>query len=513
MPTALSQLPAPPKGQTGITLSSLKNLPPPPQGQTGLTLAQLQEHVLPKTSSAPSFASRVSSDISTAGSTIQSQIAGEGKYANETPVRRGTEAGATAANAVLQTASEALPSPVRSAIDAGMGAISKGFNFLTDKLASTKLFSDIGNLEAQGYINPKDNPELYKLKEVLGTVSAQGQVAGDIVAADQIANAAQQGVNLSKQGAQAVQAKLSTMADTSAEASQQSAIKAAGQIVQGKTGQAATSAGVLKNIDATGVKTYEDLSNAVQTHINDLKSIVDAEYEANPTPIKLDDLTQTLKSGDVTAQANYVKDALTQLKELYTKTNDPLSAAKIDALTAKASDEGLTPSEINQLARTYGTEFSDKAFSKTGDPLTSVNAQAFENTRSGIKDTARSLLKDDTAKIADESMGNAIETKKLIDKMNEKVNALTERIQQRGIIEKFSRLLGKGVDMATFGGPRAFIQKWLFPSNVGLKTLNSLDLQDLIKTNLKKIQALETSPEDTLPGKLLHLVNDSQSTK
>jgi hypothetical protein len=41
MPNDLSKLPAPPKGQTGITLDAFKHLPPPPAGQTGLTLDQI----------------------------------------------------------------------------------------------------------------------------------------------------------------------------------------------------------------------------------------------------------------------------------------------------------------------------------------------------------------------------------------------------------------------------------------------------------------------------------------
>lgn len=42
MPTDLSQLPPPPKGQTGITLDQFSHLPPPPTGQKGLTLAQIK---------------------------------------------------------------------------------------------------------------------------------------------------------------------------------------------------------------------------------------------------------------------------------------------------------------------------------------------------------------------------------------------------------------------------------------------------------------------------------------
>ena len=449
------------------------------------------------------FGQRVSSDISTAGQNVESAIAGEGQYAGQSSVRRGVEATASAFNTIPQVASEVLPKPARDVVGAvGQGA-SNIINWLGDKLGSTQV--------AQDFV--QQHPDAAKfLEEATGTLSAGGQIAGDILTADQVAKAGNKGVEATGKGIDAVQNKLSSMAETSAEKAQTGAEKAAGQITQGKISQAKTSAKVLANpaLDTTGVKTYNDLSDSLQAHINNLKAAVDTEYEKNPMPIKLEDLSQNLKSGETTAQANYVKDALGQLKELYTKTNDPLSAAKIEDLTTKAINEGLTPKEINDLSRQYGNEFGDKAFSKTGDPLTSVNAQNFENTRSGIKDTARNLLQDDTAKSLDKNMSDAIQTKQLVDKVAEKVNALTERVKERGVIEKFGRLLGKGVDMATFGGPRAFIMKWLFPSNIGLKTLNSLDLQDLLSKNLEKVQQLEAAPESTLPGKLLQFIKEDK---
>jgi hypothetical protein len=39
----LSQLPPPPKGQTGLSFNDLKNLPPPPSGQQGLSLDQINQ--------------------------------------------------------------------------------------------------------------------------------------------------------------------------------------------------------------------------------------------------------------------------------------------------------------------------------------------------------------------------------------------------------------------------------------------------------------------------------------
>lgn len=42
MQNDLSKLPAPPRGQTGVTFESLQHLPPPPSGQQGMTLDQIK---------------------------------------------------------------------------------------------------------------------------------------------------------------------------------------------------------------------------------------------------------------------------------------------------------------------------------------------------------------------------------------------------------------------------------------------------------------------------------------
>lgn len=43
-----SQLPPPPKGQTGMTLDQFKHLPPPPKGQQGVTLDQIKQPTIPQ---------------------------------------------------------------------------------------------------------------------------------------------------------------------------------------------------------------------------------------------------------------------------------------------------------------------------------------------------------------------------------------------------------------------------------------------------------------------------------
>lgn len=289
------------------------------------------------------------------------------------------------------------------------------------------------------------------------------------------------------------------------------AANTAGKVLQGDTGEAALGAKVLGGIDTSGVKTYEDLSGVLQKNIKENLAKVDTEFAASPKPVKLESLDQKI-TGEVggikvNAKANYVKTALSHLQELYQKTNDVQELANIKALIAKAKKVGLTPTEVNGIARKYGTEFGTKAFSaRTGDPLTSVNARSYENVRTGVKETARALLKTDEAKSLDKNTSDMIKVKRLSDQMQEKVNKLTQRVQQRNVVEKIARGLGQVIDFATFGGPKAFIQKLFFPSNVGLKTMNSLDLEGQLSKNLRLIKSFEKGDDTTFANTVINVL-------
>lgn len=288
---------------------------------------------------------------------------------------------------------------------------------------------------------------------------------------------------------------------------------AAGKIVQGETSDAAVAARVLPKVDTQGVKTYSDLSSRLQSRITEDLGKVDKEYAASKTRTKLADLKTTVsrESGGVTATAkvNYVQEALRNLQELYYKTKDPANEARIRAIVARAKRQGLTAAEINQIAREYGTEFGSKAFSsRTGDPLTSVNAQAYENIRTGVKETARGFLKTDAAKALDKGVGDMIRVKKLVDDMAEKVNKLEQRVTKRNIAEKVGRALGTAVDIATFGGLRAFVAR-IFPSNVGLKVQNSLDMQAALEGRLELLRKLEGMDDATFATSLAGIIKSA----
>lgn len=279
-----------------------------------------------------------------------------------------------------------------------------------------------------------------------------------------------------------------------------SAAEVAGEIVQGDTRMQPIAQRVLTDpgLDTQGVKTYADLASRLESSIQQNISRVDAEYARNPNPVRMADLTQRSKG---VGSINYVAEALKHLDELFTKSRDMERAAQIRQLRTRARREGLTASEINQVARVYGAEFGKKAFNpRTGDPLTSVNARLFENVRSGVKKTARNLLADDAAKALDKSLSEQIRVKTRIDQLVEAVNRLEQRVERRGLLQKAGRALGGTLDLVTAGFLRAFVQKFLVDSNVGNKSFNYLGIEERLAANLKRLQYMERVNDSTLVG-------------
>lgn len=188
-----------------------------------------------------------------------------------------------------------------------------------------------------------------------------------------------------------------------------------------------------------------DLSETIQNHIQSNLDQVDAHYANDNTPHPMSDFDTTTGTGKNAVTTNYVQQAIDQLKDFYTKTNDAQGLSDIKTLEEKANTEGLTSQELNNLAKEHGSELP-KAFSKTGEPLTGANKQATENTRMGLKTTARNMLSQSDPEAAaevtrlDKNTSDAIKTKNLVDKQveaenkgvqkNGKPNAVTKTVKQ-----------------------------------------------------------------------------------
>jgi hypothetical protein len=278
---------------------------------------------------------------------------------------------------------------------------------------------------------------------------------------------------------------------------------AIGEVLQGKTKDIAKGLNAFKAIDTSGVKTYTDLSKQVDKSISNLSKVVDDELARDTTTTVLSELSTKLKtkSGNIVS-TNYVDTALNHLKELYTKTGDVQGAGNIDELLSHATTQGLTKQEINDIARVYNSEFGSKAFSKVGDPLTSVNAQLYETVRKGVKGKAREGIGGSTAKEADQTVSALYNTKKLVQNNVDAVNKLQQKISERGAFEKAGYLLSKYADIATGGTIRGIVGG-ILPRGAGYKTMNALDLEKRLENNLKIIDRASKAKTDAEMTKIL----------
>lgn len=272
-----------------------------------------------------------------------------------------------------------------------------------------------------------------------------------------------------------------------------------GTVTQGKTADIEKAKAALSNIDTKGIKTYDDLKNTLDTKIKVISNKLDTALSTNTTTTKLKDLGNTVKVGDSNVTHNYVKDALSELKNHYQAINDPVGKAKIEQLTEKAKTTGLTVKEINDLAKEHGNTLN--AFNANGQAASGLTKQAAENTRSGLKDTARGLFGNKAYEGADEQLSNLIRTRKLVSDVNESVNKLKQRVNPRTLGEKAGRLLFKITDKLTGGGLKGYIQSFV-PSGEGLKVMNALDLEKGLGKNLKLLRAALDAPKENIVEKL-----------
>lgn len=283
-----------------------------------------------------------------------------------------------------------------------------------------------------------------------------------------------------------------------------------GKVIQGKPQDIEQAKRALSSLDISEVKTYKDLNNVIDDKLEALKRTQDAYLDTVGGTFKPEAVKKTTKVGQEEVTQNFVQDALDQLDELYGSIKDKPEQLRVQQLRDKFQTEGLTARELNDLSRTYGTEFGKKAFGKTGEALTSTNAQAFENTRKGIKDAARGVTTGNTSKLLDSQMADLLKTRKLTKDMERKVNALWQRVSERGIAERIARGAATIIDTVTLKTVSGFLSRML-PSNVGLKTMNSIDLERELSKNLKVIEhALNSKSDGELVSKLIEAIQANQ---
>jgi len=260
-----------------------------------------------------------------------------------------------------------------------------------------------------------------------------------------------------------------------------------GKITQGKPSDIKKVTEALKTVDTTDIKTYQELKDASRGSIQSLSKAQDKLLSGFDEAVDVNKFSKEL-AGE---ERNHIKTAFNNLEEHYRKANDLESLDDLLKLKDKVDSKGITLNEINALARKYSSDMP-KAFTTAGEPSTSVTKQSLENTRKGLKDLFRNELPDNIKKQSialDDQVSSLFKLEELTTKMTNKSQQLYNKIEERGLVEALSRQVGRGVNMATFGGIRGFLTSFL-PSNIGNKVLNSVDLEKQLAKNLTKLDNL-----------------------
>lgn len=379
----------------------------------------------------PGFLSRVASDIGSRVQNVKSDVQ------SEPNTLKGNAMG------IANTAGQ-IGGGINDIIGEGIKAVAPGIPKLIQQVAQSPVGQGIAQ-RYQDYV--KANPDKAKLLEdAFNVIGASTAVEGGVEGVGKLADVAPQ---LGKEAVQAGSDLKSSVGNVISKAKEAisptlTPEEATGKIIQGKIGDIPAAQRTFSSLPSdTGDITKmspKDLSEKVGTHIQNNLKEVDTHFANDTTPHTMEDFERTTGKGANAVKTNYVQQAMDQLKMFYEKTNDASGLSDIKSLEEKANTVGLTSQELNDLAKEHGSAI--KAFNANGEAASGLTKQAAENTRAGVKATARETLAQtdpEAAKEAarlDKETSDAIKTKKLLDKQVESENKGVQKNGKQGKIAK-----------------------------------------------------------------------------
>lgn len=392
-----------------------------------------------------SLGDRVAQSIQQHGETAQSII---NDPTEGNPLTRGVKAAAQGAEAVLSPITEGI----KSIIGQGNGGQP---NPLSPGQQSNQQTDTASPLDKAVFEWSQQHPDAYnQLKNTLGGLSATGEIAGTVAGGETVPEDGNLGLSDSKQAiTDAKNGIKNTISNTASKVKEGispslTPEEKVGKIIQGKTSDIPAAQ---RTFDALPSDTKpvaklspKELSDTIQKNViqKNLEE-VDTHFANDNKPHPMSDFEQTTGKGTSAVKTNYVQQSIDQLKDFYIKTNDAQGLSDIKALEEKANTEGLTSQELNTLAKEHGSTI--KAFNANGEAASGLSKQAAENTRTGIKNTARNILSqsnpDAAAEVTrlDKETSDAIHTKDLLDRQVEKESIGIQKKGKPNAIEKFAK--------------------------------------------------------------------------
>lgn len=284
----------------------------------------------------PGIGSGIVNSFKQSGQDYMNAINGQGQYGGQSSIRRGTEAFANIASAPFKAAFT-LPG-----LKQATGAIGAGVNWLTDKISNNEALQKW----------TAEHPKAYKaLDEILGTTSAGGEIAGDILGVEGIKSGV---VKTAGRASSFAKDATSGLANTGDEIlskvkapdvlNPESIMQRVARISKGSQakfkeisgesiGEYLNKRGIYGNKEEIATKLYDRFIKSKQTADEALAKL-GGEYK--PTPLK-----------------TALKELIDREKKVSTPGAFSNDFNRIKELALKYKSKGLNMSEINEVKRLY----------------------------------------------------------------------------------------------------------------------------------------------------------------
>ena len=257
----------------------------------------------------------------------------------------------------------------------------------------------------------------------------------------------------------------------------------------------------LTSVDTSDVKTYKDLQTKQQDRLQALGNEQNTLLNQYNDRFTSDDLVKTTDVNGTTVEQNFVDSALSQLTKYFEAIDDPVQAAKYRQLSQKLESDGLTISEMNEIAKDHGSKLT--GFNANGELASGLNKQSFENTRKGVKSTFREQLEKvadketrQKSEALDAAMSDLFTVEPLIDKMTEMVARQRQRTFKPTVMEKLKQRGIQALDVASLGSVQRMFPRAIPGSRIN-ESINFAEAEQLLERNLSELRKIEEIENDT----------------
>lgn len=232
-----------------------------------------------------------------------------------------------------------------------------------------------------------------------------------------------------------------------------------------------------KHVDLKSLSTFQEIDNAWHSTVAKLSQIVDENLEKYTWKvIKASDQKFTII--DWKEMWKVVDDAITDLKDVYTKQRNVDWLKDLADFENKFQWEWVSYKELNDFAREYGTEMDSR---NAKNQLTTDAKVWTERTRSGIKDLIRERVPAEEFKDIDAEIWSISNFRKLIQKSIEKANSTEQKLRDKWVVESVRKAY------SDIKGAVTWAPRW--------ETENIYHIQERLPKLLKEFDELNTQLE------------------